>query len=498
MKSPAFLGLDIGTSSVKAVLTGVRGKIIRSARETYKLNRSSSGSVQLPVERMLDAVLRAIGNVISRDESVQAVTATSFGEAFIRLNGHLEPLGDIMMYTDSRGEAQAAQLAKDIEAFEAYRINGCGISTMYSLPKLMWLREEQADAYKQIRHCIPVADFVLWRLGATLHSSYSLAARTMAFDITQSRWSDEVLTAAGIDAELFPDPVPIGTDLGHVNAQIAGITGLPTEARIIAGGHDQVFAAIGAGLKEPGTVTDGMGSVECLTAMVPDDADLAKMHDCFFVRVPYIPESLPVTYAFSLGGGELMSWFSRKIYQHDTESGLSVIDGMIASMADSADGVLVLPHLNGAGTPFMDSSATASISGITATTDRSQMIRGMLNSLNYEMMLNIEKLIDCGFDVSRIIATGGGIQSSRQMQLKADTWNRRIQISAHQDGGALGAAIVAATGVGTLSSIEEGIDAWTSVADEYRPADMDRSSCKTDMDKYRRYYPAIRTIFTTR
>jgi xylulokinase len=464
-----FLGLDIGSSSVKAATVDHDGTLFRSEQIDYDIKRPNKGVAELPVDAVFSAIVDVINSVVDSDVHVLSLTAASFGEAFVRLDRDRNPVGPIVMYTDNRGAEQASRLRTMIDPFETYRRNGCGISEMYSLPKIMWFRDAEPGRFETVERIIPVADYFLSRLGAEEHVSWSLAARTMAFDVTGNVWDREILRAAAISESLFPSPVPIGTAVGTISRESVSRTGLRPDTQIVAGGHDQIFAAIGAGLTEHDTVIDGLGSVECMTMIVPKTVDFRAMWANEYVRVPYLPDSEPVTYAYSLGGGEMFNWFARVIYG-DTANGGDPLDAMFQEISDTSNGVNVLPHLHGAGTPWLDGRSTAVIRGIHGSVSRPDVVRAVIEGVNAEMMVNLERLRTCGFSPSRVVATGGGTRSSRVMQIKADMLALPVSISRHRDGGALGAAIVAATGYGSFPTIQAGMERWTDAAEPLKPS----------------------------
>ena len=262
-----ILGLDIGTSGCKATIVAVDGAVLAQAGREYPLHSPRPGWEELDPEAVWAAVQAVIRQVMAgyRGDKIRAIGVSSFGEAVVAIDQDGRVLGNSMLYIDSRGQAEAARLRTDPGDARVLAIAGTYVQPMYSLCKIMWLKENRPEIYRRTWKFLLFADFILFRLGARPATDYSLAARTMAFDIRQKDWSQDLLDAAGVDGDKFAEPVPSGTVLGQLAGSLAGTLGLPGDVLLVAGGHDQACAALGAGVIRPGLAVDGLGSTECIT-----------------------------------------------------------------------------------------------------------------------------------------------------------------------------------------------------------------------------------------
>ncbi|MFW5693827.1 MAG: FGGY-family carbohydrate kinase [Alkalispirochaeta sp.] len=494
MKREAYVGIDIGTSGVKATIVDGHGRIQSSSRIGYDLVRDRDGSVSLSPALIVNSFHRAVGKLDVTGYDIEAITVASFGEAVVLLDRDLNPVGDVVMYSDNRGQSHAQVLETEFGDAAAYEHNGCGISYAYTLPRLMWIRDHEPALFQQTTTILPVADFLIMHLTGEVAVSRSLAARTMAYDLARDEWFEDILNAAGIEHRIFPTIVPIGQNIGNVRHALQDSIGLGSSVKVVAGGHDQIFAAIGAGLHNFDQATDGLGSVECLTAMVPADADLDEMRRYKLAQVPYLPDSAPVTYGYTLGGGDLVSWFARNIYYGaDTELSTDAISAMLAGSAESSAGVTIIPHLNGSGTPYLDGSMSAAILNVRSHVTKSNLVRALIEGMNAELLVNLQCFHDSGLVPTTLLATGGGTSSTTMMQAKAQLLDLPVRVCETADGGALGAAIVAAAGIGRFETIQSGMREWVRYRDEFAPnrnASIPFSKGQ-EMSRYTAYHKAL-------
>ena len=186
------------------------------------------------------------------------------------------------------------------------------------------------------------------KLGARPHMDLTLGSRTQAMELGRGRWSPEVLEAAGVDPAKMPELVPSGTAVGRIKPGLADALGIPPDALLVAGGHDQPCAALGVGAVGVGLAADGMGSVECIVPVFDKPLVNEVMRGSGFACAPHVLPGLYVTYAFNLSAGALLKW-----YRNTIEPGVGYAS-LIQNMAEDAQGLMLLPHFAGAATPHMD------------------------------------------------------------------------------------------------------------------------------------------------
>jgi len=248
----ALGGIDIGTSGCKCTLMTVEGKYLSSCYREYAVSRTA-GAHEMDPFMVWDAVKEVIKGACSEtNETVEALCITSIGESCALLDENGNELAPILLYTDPRGEEECAELNRILGEKRIFELSGHRPNPMYFLPKLIWFRKNRPDIYEKIGKILPVNSYIAYRLCGEYGTDTSLAARTMMLDIRKRDWSDEIITAGGVDRKILPPVFESGTAIGKIKPELAKELNLSAEAQIVLGCHDQVAAAIGAGALLPG------------------------------------------------------------------------------------------------------------------------------------------------------------------------------------------------------------------------------------------------------
>ena len=274
-------GLDIGTTGCKLTVFDENGQQLGKAYRDYPVRRAVSGH-EIDISTMMDSVYAVIEEMAGQYPDIAGIGVTSFGETFVMTNGAGEPLHNAMLYTDPRGAKECAELIKKLGADHITEVTGLAPHEMYSISKMMWIRKQQPEVYAAAKRIHLIEDFVVWHLTRKAQIDYSLATRTMAFDIHTLGWAREIFDAAGIDISLMSEPVPTGTSAGTITLAAAQRTGLNKDCVIVSVSHDQVAAAVGAGAFDGSVAVDGAGTVECLTPIYDSIPEISVMAKGYF------------------------------------------------------------------------------------------------------------------------------------------------------------------------------------------------------------------------
>jgi len=481
-------GLDIGTTGCKLTVFDESGERLGKAYREYAVRRDMSGH-EIDAAAVTDSVYAVIREMAEQYKDIAGIGVTSFGESFVMTDGAGQPLHPAMLYTDPRGAEECAELSRKLGEERITRISGVKPSGMYSIPKIMWIKRHRPEIYAAARHIYLIEDYAVWRLTGRAQIDYSLAARTMAFDINTLTWSREIFEAAGIDSGLMSEPVPTGTAAGRVSPETAEATGLNPDCRIVSVSHDQVAAAVGAGAFDGRTAVDGAGTSECLTPVYDGLPDLSVMSRGSFCAVPYAVAGKYVTYAFASTGGALIRWCLETFGKGET------YDSMEAGYtADRPTGLLVLPHFAGSGTPSLDMGSKGAILGLTTATDGPTIYRACMEGVAYEMRLNYEALAGSGIHFEKLHATGGGAKSRAWMQIKADVLNLPITALKTSDAGTVGSAMLTGVATGLFTSLEDAVRHMVREAETYEPRPEMHKRYMQVFGRYKQLYQAVRPL----
>lgn len=489
-------GLDIGTTGCKLTVFEESGAFLDKAYRDYRVKRGSSEH-EVDVEAIMEGVFGVMEEIAAKYPDIAGIGVTSFGETFVLTDEEGRPLHAAMLYTDPRGREECEELVRKMGGKAIAAITGVKPNETYSLPKLMWLKKHRPEIYSQAKRVLLIEDFVVFRLTGKAQIDYSLAARTMAFDITKLSWSEEIFHAADIDINLMSKPVPTGTLAGPLLPEIAEKTGLLVKTQIVNISHDQMSATIGAGVFTSDKAADGAGTVQSVIPIYDSLPDLDVMYDGNYAVVPYVIPGKYVAYAYSYTGGALLQWCVETLAKKEKElakkQGISVNELLEGEFTEPT-GLLVLPHFAGAGTPYMDSESKGAVLGLTVANTVSDIYRACMESVVYEVLINMERLQASGIHFDVMYATGGGAKSEVFMQMKADMLNIPVVALATVDSGTAGSAMLTGVAIGCYKDLEEAAMHMVRKKKVYQPnREMHEKYIKV-YQRYRQVYEAVRPL----
>lgn len=480
------LGIDLGTTGVRAVAYDASGVELASVSAPTSVTRSSSERVETDAEAVLAATEDVIRAVVAhsgvRADPVAALAFSTQGEAVVPVDREGRALAPAPVSMDGRGASVAAAVGDLLGEGRVQELSGQPLHPMFSVYKIAAGGPGWTDAAEF--RCLD--SFIAARLGAAPVTDFSMAARTGAFDVAASQWSDELMEAASasgsvrVDRTMLPTAVPAGTTIGAVDAAAAARTGLEAGTTIVAGAHDQAASWIGAG-GHPGTVSVfALGSSDCLTVGSPGRP--GGLVGTGFATYP-LRDGVWITLAGTAAGGWALEWFSAIV-------GTGVAE-LFEAPAEDPPALLVLPYLTGSGTLDNDTAATGAIVGLTLGTSRSQLARAFLEAGGFELAKILEALAERGIAVGDVQAVGSGSANAPGLRVRAHAAGTSLT---PVDGypSARGAAMLAALGAGHIRSLDDVPSISPGVP--ARPDPMLREWYDTQRSAYRALYPATRGL----
>lgn len=481
-------GLDIGTTGCKLTVFDEDGAQLGKAYRDYPVRRAVGGH-EIDLSVMMESVYGVIQEMTEQYADIMGIGVTSFGETFVMTDEQGKPLHAAMLYTDPRGAEECRYLVEKLGADHIVDITGQAPHEMYSISKIMWIKKHRPDIYASARYIFLIEDFVVWHLTRRRQIDYSLAARTMAFDIHDLDWSSEIFTCAGIDEGLMSTPVPAGTSAGSIAEDAAKRTNLPKDCIIVSVSHDQVAAAIGAGAFDGSVAVDGAGTVECLTPVFDSIPVIPVMQKGQFSVIPYVFPGKYVAYAFSYTGGALIQWCMETFGKGETNESMERAYGQ-----EGPTGLLVLPHFAGAATPYMDTGSKGAILGLTVNVTAADLYRACMEGVAYEMRINYEALAGSGIRFKKLNATGGGARSEVWMQMKADVLGLPITALKTADAGTVGSAMLTGIATGVYADLEAAAACMVREMETYYPREEMHEKYMEIYARYKKVYAAVRPL----
>lgn len=486
-----YAGMDVGTSGCKLVVYDLDGKTVYSASRRYR-ESGTGGWRELDPAMVLEnvkSVLREAGD--NCPQPIRALAIASMGETAVFLDENDQPLMNGMLTGDSRGIPQTRRLIEEKGAQKIFEITGLPPNELYSIPKWMWVREE-TDVLDRTKKILFFEDFIGYSLTGERKVSYSSCARSLAFDIKKKEWSEELLAMAGIRREMMSEPAEPFTVIGTILPQIAEELHLPSDLKVVVGGHDQTCAAFGSGLSGMKDGECGMGTCEFMFLMLPQPQMTPYMLGNDFTCIPYL---FPDTFLTSLEittCGILKNWARDTLFagirRECEEKGENFFARMDALAEKVETEVMLLPQFGSAGNPDLTMDARGTITGLTIHTKPEEIYRAILEGMAFQNYLAHEKLSVLGTQMETITATGGGAASDLALQIRADVFGLPVCTLTDDESGTLGCMMMAAVADGAYASAQEAVDRAVHIRKEFRPDPERHGRYMEKYEKYKKLY----------
>ncbi|MBQ9709816.1 MAG: hypothetical protein IJV67_04280 [Clostridia bacterium] len=488
-----YLSFDVGTTCCKCQLFSEKGEILEYLSEEYDFRREGEYSY-VDIDAVWKHLKGMLKEVASRHE-VSSVCISSFGESFVLLDEDDNVIFYPMIYTDPRGEHEADAVLERFGGEYLFNVTGVLPQSMYSLYKLLWIKNNRPEIFKKGAKVALNCDYLGFLLTGKRVIDYGLAARTGVFDIAEKRFSDEILGEYGLSSSMFSSPAPTGSVVGKIRQELKEELSLKGDCTLVLGSHDQVCAALGAGVLKEGDAVDGMGTVECITTVFskkPTDVNMGHQGYCC---VPYAVDGLYCTYILNYSCGSTVNWLRKGImhgYKGEEKDFFTYIE---KGMKDGPTGILMLPYLGGASTPFQNVNAKGCFLNLTTDTTDSDIYKAVMEGTAMEMRLNSEVSSAYGVNIKSLVATGGGANSEKWLKLKASIQNVPVKTLRSSEGGLCGCAIMQAVAMGQFATLEEAAGTFIVYGNEYTPENAVYRAYEGQYKKYKKLYQTVKEMY---
>lgn len=492
-----FCGIDLGTSSVKAAVYDEQGTLLSCARYECELITPKTGWAELDPYDYADKVLAAIKKAIHDSKaSVETITISSQAQAVLPIDKAGRPLYNIIVTMDNRTVPQYMFWKDHFEENELYKQTGNTFSSIYTVNKIMWHKQNEPDIYNKAWKFCCVQDYIAFKLtGEGPYIDYSMAGRTMMLSVEKPEWNKTVLDAAGISESKLSTPVASITIVGSPTREVRESCGLDTHCEVVIGGHDQACGALGSGVVKPGMLMDACGTVDAMVTVLPQVTLKHEMQKNGLSCYRHVDNTNYITMGMNINGGLFLKWYKNTLYCKSAADGKDVYTQMIEECTDTPSDIYVLPHLEGAGTPYNDPKSLGAIIGLRVGHTKQDITRAVLDSLAYEMKMNlavIEKSTDCPINEIRMI--GGGAKTPKWVQIKANIFNKKIVTLQTDETASLGAAIIGAVAKGHFKDFKEAIDNMIHVKRIFYPDKQMLNEYGVRASEYQDIYEGLKKV----
>ena len=494
------IGVDIGTQSTKAILVREDGTIVAQASKSYAPDTPRPSWAEQWPDVWLDAVEHSVAAVTREAGAVQvkAVCISSlYGGSGIPVDADMQPLHPCLIWMDRRAEAQVAFVKANVDLHRLGAVTGNGVDSYYGFTKMMWLRDERPDVWDRTALFLPPNAYVIQRLTGEVAVDHSSAGNIGGvYDIERRAWSREMLETLSIPARMMPARLVASTDIvGGLMAARAARLGLDPGTPVVAGGVDAAVATYAAGVVAPGQHVAMIGTSMCWGYVAPR-ADAAHG----LIAMPYVVRAKDDLYVFGGAGsaGACVTWFREQFCAAEMQAGRAagrdphaLLEAAAARVPPGADGVVFLPYLMGERSPVWDGKASGAFVGLNLFHTRAHLYRAVLESVSFALRHNMEAGAKGAAALeARLIVVGGAARSDLWMQIIADVTGYPVWTIREDAEAALGAARLAALGVGLLE--HRAADEWVTLIERARPDAARKRRYDAVFAVYAGLYPALK------
>ena len=467
MKS--VLALDVGTTSLKGMLFDSDGRSLGEHTREYELIKQPPDIIELDPETYWTAAREVIRAILEKSRinpaDIAAIGVTSQAESVTVLDADGRPLRRTIVWLDNRSRDEAAEIARHFSLDEVYRVTGQQeISPTWTATRMLWLMSHEPGVSARARHYLLVEDYLIYRLTGKIVTDRALNPSTLYFDITTGEWWPKMLTFLGLHPGQLPRLMNSGELVGTLGADAARETGLSPKTVVTPAPMDQIAGALGAGNIAPGMISETTGAALAICAATNKPLyDPHKRLGLYrhsrpgsFVLLPWVPTA-----------GMVLRWF-----RDEFGNGLDydALCREAESVAPGADGLIMLPHLSGAGCPEFDPKIKGVFWGVTLGHKRAHFTRAILEAIAFVLRSNLELLADLGISSATVRSLGGASRNDFWMQIKADVCARDFLLMECDETTCLGTAMLACVAIGLHPNLETACAAMVRVKKTVRPA----------------------------
>jgi D-xylulose kinase len=464
MKKDLIISCDLGTSGNKATLFDSDGNLLANSFKSYDTYYLKPGWAEQNPKDWWDSVrnstLELLEKVPHAKKNLAAISFSGQMMGCCPIDKNGEPLVNAIIWSDQRAYKERVLLRDKITDEYAYKTTGNVVCANYLAAKIMWLKKNHSDVYKNTYKFLQAKDFIEFILTGNTYTDYSDASGTNLFDITNKKWSKDILSEASISGEKLPDVVPSVKIIGEVKKEIADLINLPQGLPVIIGGGDGPCATVGAGASSLNSCYNIFGS-SSWTSLTTSKPLYDKQMRTFILN--HLDPDLYMAVGTMQSAGASFSWLEswlagseKNVSEQLGISSYKLLDEIAKKSEPGSKGVIFLPYLMGERSPYWDTEVKGAFLGLTRVVERKDIIRSVLEGIVFHLRLILEILEENVGNVAEVRLIGGGGKSTLLQKLMADIWGKKIITMKYmEEATSIGAAVAALVGLGIKKDFYE-------------------------------------------
>lgn len=488
-----LLGIDLGTSSVKAVVADERARILGVGNQEYRIDVPQPGWAEQDPEAWWKATVTAVRQAMTEagHGAIDAIGFSGQMHGTILLDSERQPVGPAIIWADQRSAAEVGEIVSLVGTDQLARIAGTAPAAGFMGPTLLWLQKHDPARLEKARYVVLPKDYVRLRLTGEVGTEATDGSGTALFDVRQRQWSSTIVESLDLPDNIWPNVFEAADIVGALTKSAAQELDLSSGIPVAAGCGDQPAQAVGNGLIDPGvgSATIGTGG-QLFAPMIRPQADpQLRLHS--FCHAP--AERWYVMGAM-LSAGLSLRWLRNTMGMADDPNAYDRLAALAADVPPGCNGLLFMPYLIGERSPLMDPLARGSFVGLTLAHELGHLARAIMEGVAFALRQILDVMTGIGTPIDQLLASGGGLASPVWRQIVADVLSRPLRLSTGRERAGAGAAVVAGIGVGVYSGYSE---AQRAVALPYELTEPDPGRAAIYAEQYDRFvqlYPLLKPM----
>lgn len=489
-----FVGIDLGTSSVRAVAVDPLGRTIAEGQCEYDIMKPELNRAEQDMEQLWQATIQAIRKMLgSSPEILDGIRGIGYSgqmHGLVMADADGRPIRNAIIWADQRTKETIQKIYEVVPEEQFGQVFCNRLSAGFLLPSLMWVKENEPQNYEKIYKVMLPKDYIRYRMCGEWGTDASDASSTGMWDMKNRTWAYGILEKLGVQADVLVESHEAYEQAGTVTEECAAQTGLKPGTFIAYGGGDSLMMELGNGMIRSGNMASTIGTACHLTCALE-----APLYDPALRTNTWChgSEKLWSIMGAHLSGGVALKWLKNNILEYGSFDDMTTEAKKIPA---GSEGLLFLPYLNGERTPHNDPDAKAVYLGMTLKHNKAHLIRSTMEGIVYSMKESYAIFRSLGIAADRVIAAGGGAKSALFRQIQADMYDCPIYTNQGKEQASIGAAMTAAVGSGYFQNYEEACESMVRLNREVtEPIRENVKKYEEEFLRFKEIYYANKKLF---
>ncbi len=483
-----YIGIDLGTSSVKTILVSRDGVIQRTVSKNYDLIfPHASWSEQNPNDWYTQTMEALKELVVGFENQINGISFSGQMHGLVLLDEHDQILRNAILWNDQRTTKEVDYLNNEIGIDRLLEYTGNIALTGLTAPKILWVKHNEPEVFQKIKKIMLPKDYLIYKLSGEFASDVSDTSGTLYFDCKNKKYSSEMLDILGIHEDLLPKVYESYEVVGRLTQEHKDILKIKQDVNIIAGGGDQAVGAVGVGIVNDGECSLSLGT----SGVIFVSSDQYKVdRESYFQSYAHANGTFHIM-AVMLNAAGAMKWWNETIFTDKD------YDSFYQNLSETNidDTVFFLPYLTGERAPINNPYAKGVLFGFGIHHNKAHMDRAVVEGVTFALKQSFDLIQNLGVNISKVRITGGGAKSDVWAQMIADIFNVKVLKLASEEGPALGAAILAMVGCQEFQNVNDACEKIIQLDKEFKPVKENTKKYNAKFNDYIKLYPAIKTLY---